>query len=598
MPSDFTAVSRRELFLLALSARAATFAQTSSTEDRISLAAGPVTLEFQPDIAFVRYVRIGQAEILRGLYAAVRNQYWGTVAPNVKNINTTRGKDGFHLTFDVECIEKDIDFLWKGTIDGKGDGTLRFAMDGIARSTFLRNRIGFCVLHPLKECVGQPCTIETGSGKQQTRFPEDISPHQPFKDLRSITHEVMPGLRAEVSFEGDVFETEDHRNWTDANFKTYCTPLAIPYPVKIEKGMKIQQAITLRLLRAEGSTPARPAARSNVVTIKQAGAARKLPQIGFGMAPGDQQLSASEVKRLQALRPAHVRVDLQLYGSDWKQQLNRAAEASRSLSSKLECALFVNDDASSQLAAVAPELAKTSLARVLVFHAKENSTQPKWIELARKHLPSGSTLGAGTNIYFTELNRERPPVDMLDAVCYSINPQVHAFDDASIMENLDGQAHTVRSARKIIGSKWLAVTPVTLRPRFNPNGGSDPSARIDPRQKTPTGAAWTLGSYKYLAETGADSVTYYELTGPAGLLDGDTVFPLYNVFRQVAEFAGGEVIPLQSSNPLAVESMLVKKDGKQRLFIANVTGKPQEFRDEVTNRNGKLKSFEIITRDL
>src|SRR5687768_4466914 len=115
MPSDFTAVSRRELFLLALSARATTFAQTSSTEDRISLAAGPVTLEFQPDIAFVRYVRIGSAEILRGLYAAVRNQYWGTVAPNVKNINTTRGKDGFHLTFDVECVEKDIDFLWKGT---------------------------------------------------------------------------------------------------------------------------------------------------------------------------------------------------------------------------------------------------------------------------------------------------------------------------------------------------------------------------------------------------------------------------------------------------------------------------------------------------
>ncbi|HYI94140.1 MAG TPA: hypothetical protein VEX68_11390, partial [Bryobacteraceae bacterium] len=286
------------------------------------------------------------------------------------------------------------------------------------------------------------------------------------------------------------------------------------------------------------------------------------------------------------------------YESDWKQQLNRAVEASRSLSSKLECALFVNDDAASQLAEAAPELAKAPLARALLFHAKENSTHPKWIELARKHLPKGATLGAGTNIYFTELNRERPPVNLLDAVCYSINPQVHAFDDASIMENLEGQAHTVRSARKIIGDKWLAVTPVTLRPRFNPNGGSDPSARIDPRQKTPTGAAWTLGSYKYLAETGADSVTYYELTGPAGLLDGDDVFPLYNVFRQMAELAGGDIVPLQSSNPLAVEAMLVRKDGKRRFFVANVTGKPQEFRDEVTRRNGKLKPFEIVTKDL
>jgi hypothetical protein len=27
-------------------------------------------------------------------------------------------------------------------------------------------------------------------------------------------------------FEGDLWETEDHRNWTDANFKTYSTPIS------------------------------------------------------------------------------------------------------------------------------------------------------------------------------------------------------------------------------------------------------------------------------------------------------------------------------------------------------------------------------------
>ena len=595
MQADYSGISRRELFLLALAARSAGFAQTPPTGERILLAAGPLTLEFQPDIAFIRYVRAGSAEVLRGVYAAVRNQFWGTVAPRVTNINTTRGKDGFHLTFDVECIEKDIDFLWKGSIHGKGDGTLRFAMDGVARSTFLRNRIGFCVLHPLKESVGQPCTIETTSGRQQTRFPEDISPHQPFKDLRSITHEITPGVRAEVSFEGDVFETEDHRNWTDANFKTYCTPLAIPYPVRIEKGTKVQQAVTVRLLRAENAKPAPAAGRSKLVMLKQYGSARKLPQIGFGLHPVDRQLSSSETKLLQALRPAHIRVDLPLYESNWKQQLVHAIDASRALSAKLECALFVDDNAPSQLAAAAPELAKASLARVLIFHAKENSTRARWVELARKHLPSGSALGAGTNIYFTELNRERPPVDMLDAICYSINPQVHAFDDASIVENLEGQAHTVRSARKFVANKWLAVTPVTLRPRFNPNGGSDPSARIDPRQKTPIGAAWTLGSYKYLAETGADSVTYYELAGPAGLLEGDEVFPLYNVFLQMAEFDGGEVMPVVSSDPLAVEAMLVRRAGKQRLFLANLTAKPQSFRYADTGLSRKLKPFEFST---
>jgi len=48
--------------------------------------------------------------------------------------------------------------------------------------------------------------------------------------VRAITHEVAPGVRAEVRLLGDVFETEDHRNWTDANFKTYGTPLRLLFP--------------------------------------------------------------------------------------------------------------------------------------------------------------------------------------------------------------------------------------------------------------------------------------------------------------------------------------------------------------------------------
>jgi D-apionolactonase len=588
-------LSRRDLVLIALAAPPVTLTQAAAAENRLALSAGPVTLEFQPDIAFIRYVRLGSAEILRGVYAAVRDQYWGTVPPRVTNIETTRGKDGFHLTFDVDCKEKDVDFFWKGTIHGKGDGTLRFTMDGVARSTFQRNRIGFCVLHPLKECVGQPCTIRTGSGEQRTRFPEDISPHQPFKDLRSITHEVSPGVRAEVSFEGDVFETEDHRNWTDANFKTYCTPLERPYPVRVEEGTKIQQAVTIRLLRSGDAASQRPANSPSVITLRQAGPPRKLPQIGYGFDPGLRPLAGSEAKQLKSLRPAHLRIDLELAGSDWLQRLRTAAERARDLSSKLECAVFVNDSASSQLEALAPELTKVPVSRVLMFHSKELSTQSKWIDLARRQLPSGLSIGAGTNIYFTELNRQRPPVEILDAVCYSINPQVHAFDDASIVENLEGQAHTVRSARKFVGKKWLAVSPVTLRPRFNPNGGSDPAQRIDPRQKSAVGAAWTLGSCKYLAETGADSVTYYELVGSAGLLDGADVFPLFQVFRSLADFADGEVIPIVSSDPLAVEAMLVRKSGKQRMLVANMTPQPQTFRYAATGFSRKLRPFELLT---
>ena len=82
-----------------------------------------------------------------------------------------------------------------------------------------------------------------------------------------------------------------------------------------------------------------------------------------------------------------------------------------------------------------------------------------------------------------------------------MNPQVHAFDDESLVETLDGQSAVAANARRLAGSRAVAVTPVTLRPRFNPNGGE--SQPPDPRQGSPFAAAWTLGSVRRLAEQGA-----------------------------------------------------------------------------------------------
>ena len=45
-----------------------------------------------------------------------------------------------------------------------------------------------------------------------------------------------------ASRQGDVFETEDQRNWTDASFKTYCPPLRLPFPRPFEDGEEIEPA--------------------------------------------------------------------------------------------------------------------------------------------------------------------------------------------------------------------------------------------------------------------------------------------------------------------------------------------------------------------
>src|SRR5262249_29971600 len=152
----------------------------------------------------------------------------------------------FDITFNAECKRGEIHFAWKGSIKGDAKGSITFSMDGEARSTFFRNRIGICVLHPIKECAGRPCIVERVSGSiNRGSFPRSICAQQPFQDLKAIAHEVAPGVRARVAFQGDTFEMEDQRNWGDASYKTYSTPLRLPFPVEVPIGTKISQSVTI-----------------------------------------------------------------------------------------------------------------------------------------------------------------------------------------------------------------------------------------------------------------------------------------------------------------------------------------------------------------
>jgi hypothetical protein len=45
--------------------------------------------------------------------------------------------------------------------------------------------------------------------------------------------------------EGDAFEMEDQRNWTDASYKTYVRPLAFPWGYTLAKGSRHAQSARL-----------------------------------------------------------------------------------------------------------------------------------------------------------------------------------------------------------------------------------------------------------------------------------------------------------------------------------------------------------------
>jgi hypothetical protein len=561
---------------------------------QIALRAGPLSLIYEA--GDLRYIRLGQREILRRVYVALRDRNWGTVRPALSNVQIEQADDAFQISYDVEQRQGEIDFFWSGRITGDARGTISFTMDGVARSSFLRNRIGFCVLHPSHECAGAACRIEHVDGTLEiTRFPQYIAPQAlvdrvihpvyPFAELRAMAQEVQPGVWAELRFEGETFEMEDQRNWTDASFKTYGTPLRLPFPVQVEQGTRIAQSVTLTL---NGQRPMtndqRPTTKDSVssLVVRPSSSAVALPRIGLGVASHGQPLSARELDRLRALHVAHLRVDLNLASDDYGALLRQASQQARALGVSLEVALTLSDAAAGELAALADVLAKIKppVHAWLIFHGNDHSAGAGWVRLARKYLAGydpAALISGGTNANFTELNRARPPLDAFDLLCYAITPQVHAFDNASLTETLAAQAVTVASAHQFAGGLPLAITPVTLRPRFNPNATAPEPApapgelprQVDLRQMSLFGAGWTAGSLKYLCESGAASLTYYETSGWRGVMElagGSSlperfrslpggVFPLYHVLADVGEFAGGEVIPSESSAPLRVEGL-------------------------------------------
>jgi len=569
----------------------------------IPLRAGPLSLMLED--GDLRYIRLGDHEIVRRIYVAVRDHNWGTISPDYTHISVDSRSDSFSIRYDVSNRDPalGIDFTWHGEISGDPHGTIVFHMIGQAQSTFRSNRVGFCVLHPIRECTGAACIIETTDGRQEySHFPTAIAPQQPFIDMRAIRHEVMPGLWAEVRFAGDVFEMEDQRAWIDASFKTYCTPLNLPFPREIREGAVVEQSVTLSLhgdlLDHRFESPdVKP------ITLRRTDhSSVPLPRIGLGSASHGQPLTAHESDRLRAMNLSHLRVDLYLSDENFTARLCQAASESNQVGIPLEVALFLSENAKSELQTLRAAL-DTIMPQIfvwLIFPVGLKSTTEPLIRVARHYLTDyapAALFGGGTNVYFTELNRDRPALEMLallDFVSYSANPQVHAFDNRSLSETCEALPHTLASARNFIGNKLIAISPLTLKPRFNAVA-TEPEAdvptnelprQVDPRQMSLFGAAWTLCSFKYIAESGlVQHVTYYETTGWRGVMETahgsvlpnkfastpSGVFPLYHVLADLGEMAGSLVYPIESDAPLAVDGLLIEKEGKLHLLIANWT---------------------------
>lgn len=449
---------------------------------RETLHAGPLTLGYEPTTGDVRYVKWGPHEVLRRVYGAIRDAEWGTVPGVVTELERIIEADRFRIVYESRHrdAERGIDFRWTGTIEGFADGTLAWTFDGEALSDFDRNRIGLCVLHPA-DLKGRACTVVHSDGTHEpTAFPDLIAPHQPFLDVSVLAHEIAPGATATVTFSGDTFETEDQRNWLDASYKTYSTPLALPFPVRVTQGTHIRQTVTLQISGEFALSPPEEIAGPVVVTVGREELSF-LPDLLLTVSTGP--LSKSAFRQF-GLYHFLSNFGLQAFryrlSSDVKKATGNAVQPLQTI---------YGDDVSS-----------------LVYM---DNVQTLLEDDVYINLPDSVVQAVVSETNFTELNRNRPQTKQngrRDTVAFAANPQVHAFDSTSIMETPPMVAEAVRTARTFTDGE-IHVGPLVLY---------GPYKADEPRQHALFAAAWTLAAFAYAVTHKVSSVTLCETTGSRG----------------------------------------------------------------------------------
>lgn len=571
------------------------------------LRAGRLTAELAAGA--LRAIRYDGIEVLRSIAFLVRDKDWGTYDPAISSLDLKEAEDGFQLSYKARCAGPGETVLRiAAEIEGR-NGRITFTGRAETETGFETNRCGFCILHPIVELAGTPVTVEhTDGARAETVLPDLIDPWQPFKDMRAITHHVCPGVTADCRMEGDTFEMEDQRNWSDASYKTYVRPLALPWPFTIAAGEVLEQRITLTITdeRAEGSVPSEPG--SALLTVRPGEAWGTLPRLGLVVTPetaGD-SLAALSTSRLPAAQSLLFHYD-PLAGHDAR-SLAAFAEIAAAFSGEttLEIALPCRDDPALELAEIARQVldARLRLDAVMVSPAVDRQSTPPgsaWPDCppleevyagARAAFPA-LRVGGGMLSYFTELNRKRVPPAQLDVVSHCTNPIVHAADDRSVMQTLEALPFITRSVRALypdlayrIGPSTIAMrqNPYGSRTMENPGGSRIPMANRDPRHTGLFAAAFALGTAISVAPAGLDGLTLSAVTGPFGLIAGEgepapagTLRPLATPLAWLAELAGCPFQALRVSDPSYVLAIRVERGGQTTVLLANLTPQAQRI---------------------
>lgn len=569
-----------------------------------TLATGDLAVELEA--GNLRYLQYQGHELLRAVSFIVRDRNWGTYNPRIENLDIVETDDGFRISYDahVGAGAGGQELRYEATIAGDRTGAVTFEVSYQAITDFDTNRTGFVVLHAGEKVAGQDVRIEHVDGRLVNgRFPELIDPVQPMMDLRALTHEAAPGLSVTCRMEGDTFEMEDQRNWTDASFKTYVRPLALPWPYKLEAGSRGVQKVTVTL----GGRAETPAASGGAISLRVGVEVGRVPALGLGLHPDDADDALANAASLKLISPRHLVCRHDPRAGHDRHTLEKAVAAARAIGAEpwLEAVIASVEEPEAEIADLGTlnEALGSPFGTVLLSPAPDlKCTLPgsPWppcppletiYQAARSAFPQ-ARIGGGMFSYFTELNRKRPPREHLDHVGFTTAAVVHAGDDRSLMEGLNSLPFIASSVRAICGKTPFSVGPSAIGMRENPYGeaplpnpGNIRQAMNfnDPRQRGLLGAAWNLGYFAHFAYGGAQAVTLGGCVGAFGVLHVDRpwpqpwfdgnggLYPVFHVLRGLAGCEGSELLALENSAPDLVQAVAVRNGKTREIWIANLS---------------------------
>jgi hypothetical protein len=500
-------------------------------------------------------------EIVRRIFVTVRDRNWQEIAPS--QWETKVDPEGCTISLFAQHASDLVDFEWQGTLRlGPDNRCVRFAFEGIARRDMDVCRLGLIVLHPPEAMIGSRVTARSEQAEVRVMIPAQISP-QPILDgiPRALT-EPFSGLTIEhvgfgilrLNFDGDLFELEDQRNWGDASFKSYCTPLRLGYPRPVKRGTRIAHRVEIYF---DPAAPDAPQALPGNPTK-----AAEFPRLGC------EWRKESSLARRDAVLPPYQHYYIDATDGSGLDHLRSLLE--RSPGARFEIGVDTQDQRalpSQQLSFVHEHIAQ--IARILVYGSGTGLPSGWAIKSWRRAIQDATSshvpVLAATRGYYVEYNRSTPLAAPTQGIAFPLTATVHSDEIGTIVENVATVRDMADTARRLARYPELAIVPLAFYYPGTPHSANFPPPLVLP---------WLVATTIHAALAGITSVTFaHDLIEV--VLDAGANHAAF--LRQLVECAGREALPLKPPMSAGIHAMMLgpRADAPVRVLAANLTSELQ-----------------------